>query len=47
MFHSGHEAIVEGLITANADVNVTNNEGSSALHLAAERGMLIKEYNSF
>lgn len=47
MFRSGQEAIVEGLITANADVNATNNEGSSALHLAAERGMLSVKTTSF
>lgn len=39
-FHSGHEGIVERLITANADVNVVNEDGSSPLHLAVFGGIL-------
>lgn len=39
---SGHEGIVERLITANADVNVTNEDGSSALHLSCIKGSGIK-----
>lgn len=41
--HKGHKEVVKTLLENNARVDVFDNEGRSALHLAAEHGYQVRQ----